>query len=340
MSMSSQTAENAKLDYEAGQTSYAMAALADSGDQTTFTSAASIWSKKTNYAPEVLPDGMITGGVVSPDNSEVVNKVDITALTCYLVGVLTSVNAGEITAVRGGSADLDHIINSVIITDAGALDVLTGTGHASAHNAVRDTAGGPPPITVGAIEVAQIKFTNHNAAVVAASEIFMVPGTSRDVWDYPLWTENPMISQDSLTPGGSITFQTALQKSHVGTIPKAVYTSCAQPIFTELSPATDYVPPENTHSSSSTQVYNGAIAGQSTSLGGGSFTTFLQSGITDPILGLKDEFLTFRFYPDRYKSAYNLCQGKLGIARTFPPGGNMQAACTISPSQSSVDVGA
>ncbi|MEN9761270.1 MAG: hypothetical protein RI906_1096, partial [Pseudomonadota bacterium] len=38
------TAENAKLQYEAGQTSTSMTALTNSGDETTFTSAASLWS--------------------------------------------------------------------------------------------------------------------------------------------------------------------------------------------------------------------------------------------------------------------------------------------------------
>ena len=56
------TAENAKLQYEAGQNATAMSALTNSGDETTFTSGASLWSGKSGYAPVVRPNGLLTGG--------------------------------------------------------------------------------------------------------------------------------------------------------------------------------------------------------------------------------------------------------------------------------------
>ena len=59
------TAENAKLQYEAGQNAAAMAALTNSGDATNFTSAASLWSGRSGYAPVVRPNGLLTGGAVA-----------------------------------------------------------------------------------------------------------------------------------------------------------------------------------------------------------------------------------------------------------------------------------
>ena len=60
------TAENAKLQYEAGQNAVAMSALTDSGDQTEFTSAATLWSGRSGYAPVVRPNGLLTCGAITP----------------------------------------------------------------------------------------------------------------------------------------------------------------------------------------------------------------------------------------------------------------------------------
>ena len=78
------TAENAKLQYEAGQNATAMSALTNSGDETTFTSGASLWSGKSGYAPVVRPNGLLTGGAVTvhADN----DKVTVAALTCKPAG--------------------------------------------------------------------------------------------------------------------------------------------------------------------------------------------------------------------------------------------------------------
>lgn len=336
--MKAKTAENAKLEYEAGQTSYAMEALTDSGDSTMFTSNATLWSDKDGYSPVVRPDGLISGGVVIPDNAATNNKVDVAALKCYLAGVETSVAAGEVTCVRGAGAATKYIINSVIVDSGGALGVLTGTGHASAHSSTRGAAGGPPLITVGAIEIAQVKFDNEADAVVAASEIFQIPGTSLERYDYPLWEVNYGPNQAGTRDGGSVTFLSALPAVHVGSLPKGVYASYADPIFAELRPVSDFVPPENSHSVSSTQVYGGTVGSRSSSIGQGSFSSYLNTGHGDTVVKLKEEVLWFRFYADRYKSGYNLSQGKLGVTRTFPADGSIVAACTISADTPSVDI--
>ena len=62
----SKTAENAKLQYEAGQTLVAMATMTDSGDHAIFSGASSPWSNKTGFVPKVIPNGVITGGGITP----------------------------------------------------------------------------------------------------------------------------------------------------------------------------------------------------------------------------------------------------------------------------------
>jgi hypothetical protein len=65
---------------------------------------------------------------------------------------------------------------------------------------------------------------------------------------------------------------------------------------------------------------------------------FLKDAISEAFIGLKNEILFFKFLPDRNKTPYHICQGKLGISRTFPAGDNIQANCTISATEAGDDV--
>lgn len=323
------TAENAQLDYEAGQNFVPMEALSDSGDRTKFTSTGTLWSGISGKAPTVLPDGVATGGVVTPAALGGNDNVDVAALSAYLAGVLTAVGASADEAITRAATDV-ACINSVTVTSAGAIAVIKGTDSADAtFSEVRGAAGGPPLIPVGSIEVAQIRVNTNVAAPIDASEIFQVVGTHQERYDFPLWNELPA--------EGAIEFLSALPAIHTGAIPKGVYAEFYTPLFAQVSLASDYVPPETSHSVSSTPIYGTTLGSTSSSLGQGSFTAYLQDGITDPLVALKNETLWFRFYPDRYKTAHQLAQGKLGIARTFPAGDAIQAACTVSASAPGVD---
>lgn len=321
------TAENAKLQYEAGQNAAAMSALTNSGDETTFTSAATLWSGKSGYAPVVRPNGLLTGGAVSvhADN----DKVTVAALTCNLQGVVTSVAAGTGTITRPASDKAK--VCSITINSSGAIAVVAGTDSlSSAFSETRAAAGGPPLIPVDSIEIAQVRVTTSAAGAVAASEIYQVVGLHTERADFPLWDVN--------YDAGSVTFLGALPEIHTGTVPKKVYASYASPIFADIALASDFVPPENTHSVSSTQVYGTTLGATASTLGQGSFTAYLSNGVSDALVQLKDQTLWFKFFPDRYASPYLLCQGKLGVSRTFPAGDSIQAACTISASAPAVEV--
>ncbi len=321
------TAENAKLQYEAGQNAVAMSALTNSGDETNFTSAASLWSGKSGYAPVVRPNGLLTGGAVSvhADN----DKVTVAALTCNLQGVVTSVGAGTGTITRPASDKAK--VCSITINSSGAIAVVAGTDSLStAFSETRAAAGGPPLIPVDSIEIAQVRVTTSAAGAVSASEIYQVVGLHTERADFPLWD----VGYDS----GSVTFLDALPEIHTGVVPKKVYASYASPIFGDIALASDFVPPENTHSVSSTQVYGTTLGATASTLGQGSFTAYLSNGVSDALVVLKDQTLWFKFFPDRYATPYLLCQGKLGVSRTFPAGDSIQAACTISASSPAVEV--
>lgn len=322
------TAENAKLQYEAGQNAVAMTELTNSGDETSFTSAASLWSGRSGFAPVVRPNGLLTGGAITTHADN--DKVTVAALTCNLAGIVTSVGAGTATITRGVSSDT-HNITSITINSSGAIAAVAGTD-GTAFVETRGSAGGPPFIPVGSIEIGQVRTTSVTAAPVAAAEIYQVPNLHLERADFPLWDVN--------YGAGKVTFLAALPEIHTGGVPKKVYASYASPIFADVALASDFVPPETSHSVSSTQVYGTTLGATSSTLGQGSFTAYLSDGVQDAIVSLKNATLWFRFYPDRYATPYIICQGKLGIARTFPAGDTIQAACTISAAAAGVEVAA
>lgn len=320
------TAENAKLQYEAGQTATAMSALTDSGDRTTFTSAASLWSQRSGYAPVIRPNGILTGFAVSTHASN--DTVTVAAGTLNLNGVVTSVSAGSASVTRGASSDT-HNITSITINSSGSIAAVAGTD-STAFSETRGAAGGPPLIPVDSVEIAQVRTTSVTAGLITSAEIFQVVGTHRERADYPPYTVD--------YSGGKITYVDALPASHTGPTAKKTFASYAAPVFSDVSLASDFVPPETSHSVTSTQIYGTTIGSSASTLNQGSFTAYLGDGVSDPLVALKNQILWFRFYPDRYASPYMLTQGKLGISRTFPAADGIQAACTISATQAASEV--
>jgi hypothetical protein len=324
------TAENAKLEYEAGQNAVSMSALTNSGDAKRYTSAATLWSGKSGQTPTVRPNGLLTGGVVIPAAGAGNNNVDVAALTCNLAGVITTVSAATDQAITRPATAVSKI-NSITVNSSGAIAVVAGVdGTTAAFVETRNAAGGPPFIPVGSIEIAQVRVTSNTAAPITAAQIFAVVGTHVEMANYPLF------NVDYTT--GSVVFLAALPAIHTGTLPKGVFASYSSPIFSEISLASDFKPPETTHSVSSTQIYGTTLGSTSQTLGQGGFTAYLEDGVSDALVGAKNELLWFRFYPDRYKTAYLLTQGKLGISRTFPAGDSINAACTISATSEAIEV--
>jgi hypothetical protein len=322
------TAQNARLDYEAAQTLYAMAALTDSGDHTTFSNSADYWSQKSGYAPVIRPNGVVTGGEITPTAGQT-NKVDVAAQTVNLNGVVTAVAGSSGVAISRG-ADLNtHRITSITVNAAGSVVAVAGKAH-TAFSEDRDANGGPPPIPVDSVEIGQIRVTSVSAAEVTTSEIRQIPGTHQERANYPSYQVDPLT--------GSITFAAALPLSHTNGVAKKVFAEVYEPEFAEAVDATAFVPPETTHSLTSTQVYKRAIGATSSSLNQGSFACMLSNGVTDPLVQLKNEKLFFRFFPDENQSEHLICVGTLGVARTFPPDNNIQGNFTINAEYAAKDI--
>lgn len=338
-------ASNAKVQYESGQDLVSFVALTDQGDHLDFRSADALWSNRAGYEPDVKPNGLATGGAVGVAASGSNDVVDVAALTCYLAGVLTSVSAGADTAVTRGTASpaTPYKKSSITINAAGAISVVAGVA-GSSFSTTRGANGGPPYILLDSIEIAQVWLSSATPAAIMAAEIKQVLGTHREMYNYPTWEEARFNVSGGIIGNAGIVFASALPMIHSAASPvvgvaKAVYAQYYEPAFTDVPKSSDFVPPETTHSVSSKQIYGRTLGASSSSLGQGSFTAYLEDGISDGLLALKNQVLFFKFLQNALNSTpYLLMQGKLGISRTFPAGDQIAAACTISAEDSAAEV--
>lgn len=325
------SAKDALLRYEAGQTAVALSALTDSGNHMIFVGSAAPWSRRDGYTPVIRPNGLLTGGEVTPAASGLNDAVDVAAGTAYIAGALVSFNASvDLVVTRPADANT-HAINSIAVASTGVVSDIDGKDHTE-FSETRDANGGPPLIPVASVELAQVRLAAQASADIVASEIFSVVGVHTERSDYPVWDVDYYL--------GKVTFVDDLPLIHTGAVAKKVYASYAAPIFADVSIATDFVAPENSYSVSSTQVYGRTIGATSSSLGQGTFTAYLNDGVTDSLIGLAGQNLWFKFYPNRYSAPYLMAQGILGITRTYPAGDNITAACTINAESAARNVAA
>lgn len=329
------TAENAKLEYESGQDIVSMRRLFDSGDRLTFNSPHAIWSNRSSYQPDVKPNGLATGGVISAASG--LNRVAIAAGTAYIAGSLVTFSAvASRLCYRGVGADVCRI-NSICVTAGAQVVTIAGTD-GTAFSETRAAAGGPPLIPTTYVEIGQVRYSSITDAATAATDIKQVPGTHQERYDFPTWDINYINVAGRILGAAGVTFHSALPQIHTGTLPKFVYAQYYTPTFAQVPKASAFVPAETSHSATSTQIYGLTIAAASTALGQGSFTAFLTDGISDGLLGMKDEEIWFRFYQNRLNTPYILTRGKFGITRAFPAGDNISAACTITPEEAAEEV--
>jgi len=329
------SADNAKVQVEGGQTLNAYAAMTDSGDHEVFTvSGGTLWSGKSGYTPSVRPNGISSGSQVLSTHADD-DKVTIAAFKAYSKGVEQTVTATTTTITRA-STDAKAQVHSIVMQSDGSIAVVEGTiGTGTSFSETRDAAGGPPLIPKNDVEIGQVRVSASASAALTSAEIFQTVGTHAEYYNYPLWTENNVgdgeYASVAAKQNAYIEFGSALPLIHTDTsaCAKKVYIQYYEPELSDVERAWNFTPPENTHSISSQQVYGGTVGSVSSSLGAGGFSCMLNDGVSDTLIREKDEILTFKFFPDRDKTAYILCQGKNGVARQYPPDGQIQATVSI-----------
>lgn len=319
--------DNVKLEFEGGQNTFTMTALTDSGDAKLFESGEELWSQAAGVAPVVRPDGILTGAAITPATGN--DSIDVAAFTAFISGQEVAVSAQAAVSVVRAST-LTHMINSVVCDAAGSVSVIQGT-EGSSFVETRGSAGGPPYVPVGSIEVGQVRLSSDTAAPVQMTgEIFQLPNRNQEVADFPV-AETDYIN-------GAVQFSSALPKIHTGDVTKGVYASFATPEFIEAYDAYDFVPSEVGYSSSSKQTYSRVKNSRSQSLNNATFSIDLKDGITDTLVNKQGESIYFRFYPDKFKNQHIIEQGVFSIARTFPAGGDITANCTINVDEKGKEV--
>jgi len=334
------TSKNAKLQFESGQTLVDYAAMSDSGDHKIHTiSGGDVWSGRSGFEASVRPNGIVTGrNLITTHATD--DTINYAGFTAYSEGTLYTVVAGNDTITRP-SGDVAKI-NSITMTDAGAIAIVAGTdSDDTSFSTTRDAKGGPPYIPADSVELGQVRVTTQAAAAIASSEIFQVVGTHTERFDFPVWEENNIGDGDSAETADQknayIEFASELDPIHTGDAYKQVYISYNTPVFADVSKALDFVPCEKSHSVSSTQYYDGVAGAVSSSLGQGAFTAIMSDNITDALVTAKDEILTFKFFSDRNKTPYILTQGTLGLGRTFPAADQNQVSATITSESASAE---
>ncbi len=321
------TAENARLNVEAGQNFVPMEQMVDSGDNTIFTltGGEAKLSAADNTSILVRLDGLTTGGVISPGVAA--DTINVSSGVYNLGGAPFTAPASVALAVaRGGSS---HIIYSITLDADNVYEVIAGTTSTSFVE-TRGDAGGPPYIPVDTIEVGQVRYSSLTPAVVLDSDIKQVTGQHVERSTAPLFTvENST---------GNVTFISALQASHTGDTTRDVWIEYSTPIFSEVADASDFVPPETSDSSTSTQVYGRTVSAVSSTLNQGTFSALLSNGISDLVVQQKGQTLWFEFFPNRFTTTDKIfTQGKLGIARTFPADDLISAACTVTSEEQATE---
>lgn len=334
------TAKYAKLMREAGQTLFDYIAATDAGDQKVFTvPGKTIFSKKAGYEVIVRPDGVVSGRNMLTPHADA-DKVTIAGFTCYLAGALTTIVAT--------TADIDRPstdkakIASITVNSSGVIAVVAGTdGTGTTFSETRGAAGGPPYIPVGSVEIGQVRVATSASAVIDKDEIFQTPGTHVERYNYPMWAINELGDGEEATTSAKthahVEFEAVVGDAiHTGDTYRKIYVRGYTPLFSEVSRSVDFIPASNSHSVSSTQVYNSTVGATSSSLGQASFSAMVDDGITDGLSQEDDQILVFKFFPNRNKAPYSLTQGILGLDLSYPADDQIKVSATISAEQKTV----
>lgn len=326
-------AKDGLLRYEAGQEYQGTAELLRVGSTMVYRTAGDTpWSGAPGTEAEIYPDGMVTGGAITPGAA---GEINIAAISVRIGGVERT-SAADNLALPVGTLTIGNtvVFSITVFNNSGTLEHAAAAGTNGAFTETRAVAGGPPLIPANHVEIGWVRATvidldpggtpTAGIGTVEQGDILQViPGLHYERYDHPMWGENFY--------EGSVEFYGVLPASHTGPATKKVYAvNVHTPQLAPIEPATDFVPPETTYTQSSEEVYGGTIGSSSSSLGQGSFKAFLKDGVTDDLVSRKGQKLWFQFFPDRYRSPHLFCQGILGIKRSYPPGSSINAECTIT----------
>jgi len=299
----------------------------DSVDGSKFVaSGVEYWSASNELEVTVMPNGVVTGGVVTPGTA--VDTVDVAANTVWLNGAEVAVALSAAELLTRGTVT-GFIVNAITVDNAGAVAVIAGTEF-TAFSTVIDDPGGPPYIPVDSILLSLVYLTNTASAVVLSTEIKQNRGQQMEMSSYPTWNIN--------YAQGAVKFTSSLPLIHTGDAPKKVYASYAAITFptnfTELNYTDNFKVPEDVLSKSDLQFHNEqTLVDVTSALVGGVFdiTFNKDAGIASFMAAAKMDMRWLAAYPDKYKTPYFLCPpARVSFERDALTAANSNVKATVT----------
>lgn len=325
--------ENALLQMETSSTPLGVQLMTDLGDHQTFgLDGVDLFSAVALTA--VRPNGVVAGvNMGSPAASGANDAVDVAAIVCMIKGVKTPVAADTDVPVTRPTINKVNIC-AVTVDEDGLIDVVVGTD-GDTFSPVRGTAGGPPLIPVDSTELFLVKLDDDVAVPIKASQIVHTTEFAEtfDIDETGRGDHAEFANQRR----AHVRFGRVLPLIHTGGTTRRVYIDVAEPNFTDIAEAVDFVPAEETASMQTTSYYRKTSTGVTFSTGEAGFKSKLKDGVSDMVLASRRKTRLFRFYPDMDQSTHLLTIGLVTVARTFPNGGDTVGAVKIAAKAPSVE---
>ena len=317
MSVQAPTGTNLRLMVEDSAEASAAEQAVDSGDGKKFSSTGSRFSllakdeTGTDRRPVVRPDGLQNGCMVSPAVSGADDALDVYGGKVFIANSAVTVSPQTDIAVTRPAASMKNC-SCVVINASGITSVVDGTD-GSSFSDTRGTAGGPPYVPVGQVELATVRLDSEVAAPVTTDEIFFAPE----------YTHTP--SYRLLPYTASLEFASPIPLIHTGGVAKEVWIQWYEPSLTQLDVVTVRPP------AASFEIDRATGTIERAKLKSGSIVCSLSGIQTDLARRIDGGVRLFEFMPDSTQTRKEFFYAAVEIVADYSPQGLMTGAATLLP---------
>lgn len=226
MSVQLPTANQLQVQVEDTATQQSPEQMTDSGNGQTFSSGGARFSlcendeNSVDRRPVARPDGVQNGCMVEPAVSSAANSLDVYPGNVWIGNSLIAILAQSDIALTRPSTGMKKIV-SITINNVGTVTTTDGTSASDFSNS-RGSAGGPPYVATGVVELATVRLDSSASAPLTNDEIIFAPEFSHS----PSWRLLPY--------SASIKFAEILPLIHAGGTAKNVWITRYDITLTEL----------------------------------------------------------------------------------------------------------
>lgn len=175
-----------------------------------YTSSTAFWARSEAGFPIVTPDGLCSGGAVSPTNLD--DEVTVAEGSAQIGGAAIAFSSATLSGLTRPVGAGTVVITAIHVDSTGTITATAGTEGAA--GGARGAAGGPPYIPVDEVLLAYVTLSDTAAAPVASSEI---DNSAAERAPIPSFQINYVL--------GQIEFSSTQEAIHTGDTPRKVYAS-------------------------------------------------------------------------------------------------------------------